>query len=186
MKPAVLALLALGIGVAAATPARAAGANELQAALRLGIGRLNVGDDPWAPAAGVDVEYGIDDAWALRASVEGYDHSVAADKTNGTAAGTERLGAALAGVAYTVDILRLVPYLNLEIGIAHIGGPLAPPRTMLASELGGGGDYYLTRRLRLGISFQYLYEPGDLISNPTQFGNSPFMFSATARLSWVF
>jgi hypothetical protein len=178
--------LALGIGVVAATPARAAGANELQTALRLGIGRLNVGDDPWAPTVGVDVEYGLDDAWALRGSVEGYSHAVSADKASGASAGTERLGAALVGVAYTVDILRLVPYLTLELGVAHIGGPLGATRTMLASELGGGGDYYVTRRLRLGISFQYLYEPGDLLSNPTQFGNSPFMFSATARVSWVF
>jgi hypothetical protein len=181
-----VALVALGIGVAAATPARAAGANELQAALRLGIGRLNVGDNPWAPVGALDVEYGITDAWALRGSIEGYTHAVAPDKANAIPAGTERLGAALVGVAYTIDILRLVPYADLELGIAHIGGPLAAPRTMLVSELGIGGDYYVTRRLRAGLSFQYLYSPQDLISNPTQFGNSPFMFSATARVSWVF
>ncbi|HEY6476104.1 MAG TPA: hypothetical protein VI456_05945 [Polyangia bacterium] len=185
MKPAV-ALVALGIGVAAATPARAAGANELQAALRLGIGMLNVGDDPWAPVAALDVEYGLNDAWALRGSVEGYSHDVAPDKASAIPAGTERLGAALVGIAYTIDILRLVPYADLELGIAHIGGPLAAPTTMFASELGIGGDYYVTRQLRAGLSFQYLYRPQDLISNPTQFGNSPFMFSATARISWVF
>jgi hypothetical protein len=191
VKPAVAAFVfapfvALGIGVLAATPARAAGANEWQAALRLGIGRLNVGDNPWAPAAGVDVEYGIDDAWALRVSLEGFNHSVAADMANGVSAGTERLGAALAGIGYTVDVLRLVPWLTFQLGVAHIGGPLAQPRTMLASELGAGGDYYVTRQLRVGLSFQYLYEPGDLISDPTHFGNSPFLFSATARVSWVF
>lgn len=186
MKPAVAALVALGIGVVAATPARAAGANELQVALRLGIGRLNVADNPWAPAAGVDVDYGIDDAWALRVSLEGYNHSVAANMASGVSAGTERLGAALGGIGYTVDVLRLVPYLTVQLGIAHIGGPLAAPRTMLASELGAGGDYYLTRQLRVGLSFQYLYEPGDLLSDPTHFGNSPFLFSATARVSWVF
>ena len=186
MKPAVAALVALGIGVAAATPARAAGANELQAALRFGAGWLNVGDKPWAPVAALDVEYGLDDAWAVRASVEGYTHGVSADKANGVSEGTERLGAALVGVAYTVDIFRLVPYLNLGLGVAHIGGPLAAPTTMFATELGAGGDYYVTRRLRAGLSFQYLFKPVDLLSNPTQFGNSPFMFSATARVSWVF
>ena len=72
MKPAVAAFVfapfvALWIGVVAATPARAAGANEWQAALRLGIGRLNAVGNPWAPSAGVDVEYGLDDAWALSA-----------------------------------------------------------------------------------------------------------------------
>jgi hypothetical protein len=186
VKPAVAAFVALWIGVVAATPARAAGANEWQAALRLGIGRLNAVGNPWAPAAGVDVEYGLDDAWALRASVEGYNDSVSADMANGISAGTERLGAALAGIGYTVDVLRLVPYLTFELGIAHIGGPLAASRTMLASELGAGGDYYVTRQLRVGLSFQYLYEPGDLLSDPTHFGNSPFLFSATARVSWVF
>jgi len=186
VKPAVAAFLALGIGVAAAAPARAAGASELQAALRFGAGWLNVGDKPWAPVAALDVEYGLTDAWALRGSLEGYSHSVSADATNGIAAGTERLGAALAGIAYTIDVLRLVPYGEAQLGIAHIGGPLAAPVTKLASELGIGGDYYLTRQLRAGLSFQYLYEPLDLISNPTQFGNSPFMFSATARVSWVF
>jgi hypothetical protein len=186
VKRAVAAFVALGIGVAAATPARAAGANELQTALRFGIGMLNVADNPWAPVAGLDVEYGLNDAWALRGSVEGYSDSVSANKASGISAGNERLGAALVGVAYTVDILRLVPYLNAELGIAHIGGPLAPPTTMFASELGAGGDYYVTRRLRVGLSFQYLYKPWDLLSNPTQFGNSPFMFSATARVSWVF
>jgi hypothetical protein len=37
-----------------------------------------------------------------------------------------------------------------------------------------------------GVSFQYLYRPIDLISNPLNLGNSPFIFSATARLSWIF
>jgi hypothetical protein len=185
VKPAV-AFVALGIGMAAAATAHAAGANELQVALRLGIGRLNVGDNPWAPVGALDVEYGLDDAWALRGSLVGYTHGVEADQASATPAGTERLGAAMVGVAYTIDILRLVPYADMELGIAHISGPLAAPTTKLASELGVGGDYYLTRRLRAGLSFQYLYSPQDLISNPTQFGNSPFMFSVTARGSWVF
>ena len=186
MKPAVAAFVALGIGVAVATPARAAGANELQAALGFGIGRLNVAGNPWAPVAALDVEYGITDAWALRGSLEGYSHSVGADNAYAVSAGTERLGAALVGVAYTIDILRLVPYGEAQLGIAHIGGPLAAPVTKLAAELGIGGDYYVTRRLRAGLCFQYLYEPVDLISNPTEFGNSPFLFSMTIRVSWVF
>jgi len=185
VKPAV-AFVALGIGVVAATTAHAAGQNELQVALRLGIGMLNVANNPWGPVGALDVEYGLDDAWALRGSLMGYTHGVEADKASSIPAGTERLGAALVGVAYTIDILRLVPYADLELGIAHIGGPLGAPTTRFVSELGAGGDYYVTRRLRAGLSFQYLSSPQDLISNPTQFGNSPFMFSVTARGSWVF
>ena len=50
-----------------------------------------------------------------------------------------------------------------------VAAALAP----IAAELGIGGDYYVTRRLRAGLCFQYLYEPADLLSNPTEFGNSP-------------
>lgn len=187
MKPAV----ALGFWISLvlmflAAPVRAAGANEWQLSLRAGIGVVNVGSDPWGVAGGVDVEYGLTDAWALRGSLEGSTRSLSADKQAGTAAGSEHMDAALVGITYTIDVLRLVPYATLLFGVAQIGGPLAPPVTMFASELGLGGDYYLTRQLRAGLSFQYLYRPQDLLQNPEGLGNSPFTFSATARCGWVF
>lgn len=187
MKPAI----ALGFWISVvlvflAAPVHAAGSNEWQLSLRAGIGVVNVGSDPWGFAGGVDVEYGLTDAWALRGSLEGSTHSVSADKQAGTAAGREHMDAALAGVTYTIDVLRLVPYATLQFGVAQIGGPLAAPVTMFASELGVGGDYYLTRQLRAGISFQYLYRPQDLFQNPQGLGNAPFTFSATARFGWVF
>jgi hypothetical protein len=188
VKPAV----ALGFWIAVvlaflAAPVRAAGANEWQLSLRAGIGVVNVGNnDPWGVAGGVDLEYGLTDAWALRGSLEGSTRSVSASKQAGTAAGAEHADAALVGVTYTIDVLRLVPYANLLFGVAQIGGPLAAPVTMFASELGLGGDYYLTRQMRAGLSFQYLYRPQDLFQNPEGLGNSPFTFSATARFGWVF
>lgn len=170
-----------------AAPVCAAGANEWQLSLRAGIGVVNVGsNDPWGVAGGVDVEYGLTDAWALRGSLEGSTRSVSANRQAGTAAGAEYTDAALVGVTYTIDVLRLVPYANLLFGVAQIGGPLAAPVTMFASELGLGGDYYLTRQLRAGLSFQYLYRPQDLLQNPQGLGNSPFTFSATGRFGWVF
>ena len=185
MKPAV-ALVAFWVSVAIAAPVWAAGANEWQLSLRAGIGVVNVGNDPWGVAGGVDVEYGLTDAWALRGSLEGSTKSLSANKQAGTAAGSERTDAALVGIAYTIDVLRLVPYADLLFGVAQISGPLAAPVTMFASELGVGGDYYLTRQLRAGLSFQYLYRPQDLLQNPQGLGNSPFTFSATARFGWVF
>jgi len=188
VKPAI-ALVAFWVSVVLvflAAPVHAAGANEWQLSLRAGIGVVNVGSDPWGVAGGLDVEYGLSDAWALRASVEGSTGSVDANKQAGTAAGSEHMEAALAGVTYTIDVLRLVPYAYLQFGVAQIGGPLAAPVTMFASELGLGGDYYLTRQLRAGISFQYLYRPQDLLQNPQGLGNAPFTFSATARCGWVF
>ncbi len=188
MKPAV-ALVAVWVSVVLlswAAPVSAAGANEWQLSLRAGIGVVNVGSDPWGVAGGADVEYGLTDAWALRGSLEGSTRSLSADKQAGTAAGSEHMEAALVGVTYTIDVLRLVPYATLQFGVAEIGGPLAAPVTMFASELGLGGDYYLTRQLRAGLSFQYLYRPQDLFQNPEGLGNSPFTFSATARFGWVF
>jgi hypothetical protein len=185
VKPAV-ALVAFWVSVAVVAPVYAAGADEWQLSLRAGIGVVNEGDDPWGVAGGVDVEYGLTDAWALRGSLEGSTKSLSANKQAGTAAGSERTDAALVGITYTIDVLRLVPYADLLFGVAQISGPLAPPVTMLASELGIGGDYYVTRRVRAGLSFQYLYRPQDLLQNPQGLGNSPFTFSVTARCGWVF
>ena len=80
MKLAAL-LVAFGICAAAAAPARAAGANEVEAGLRLGVGVANVGGEhPWGPAGGLDVAYGITDAWAVSATLQGSTGSVSADK----------------------------------------------------------------------------------------------------------
>ncbi len=57
---------------------------------------------------------------------------------------------------------------------------------MFVSELGLGADYYVSARWRVGLSFQYLYRPQDLLSNPQGLGNAPFTFSATGRLVFGF
>ncbi len=173
--------------MAAAAPALAAGANELQVALRAGIGGLNVANRPWGPVGGLDVEYGLTDGWALRGSLEGSTHAVSRRQGGGIKAGTEHTGAALVGITYTVDMLRLVPVRRAAVRCRpDRAARSAPPMTMFVSELGLGGDYYATRRLRVGLCFQYLYRPQDLFQNPEGFGNAPFMFSMTARVSWVF
>jgi hypothetical protein len=171
---------------AAAAPVQAAGAGELGASLRAGIGMINYGNSSWGPAGGVEAEYGITDAWAIRASLEGSVNSSSGDMAMGTVGGTWHSDALLAGVTYTVDVLRLVPYAELQLGIAQIGAPEKPTSTMFASELGLGGDYYATQKLRIGVSFQYLYRPQDLFENPQGLGNAPFTFSVTARFSWIF
>lgn len=187
MKPAAL-LVAFAICLFAGGRARAAaGANELEVAGRVGIGVINQGSaHPWGPAGGIDVAYGLNDAWALSGTLQGSSASVSADKSAGIAGGTEHAVAAAVGVTYTVDILRLVPYVTLQLGIAELGGPLAPSETMFASALALGGDYFLTVRLKAGVMFQYLYRPQDLLSDPRNLGSSPFTFSTTVRLAWVF
>ncbi|HMC95184.1 MAG TPA: hypothetical protein VKO16_10490, partial [Polyangia bacterium] len=155
--------------------------------VRAGVAMVNVDNrQPWGNATALDLEYGFLDAWAARVSLEGSLHSVSANASTGQPGGSIHTEAALLGVTYAIDILRLVPYFDLELGVAQVGGAVLVPRTMLASEFGAGGDYFVTRRVIAGLSFQYLYRPIDLISNPLNLGNSPFIFSATARLSWIF
>jgi hypothetical protein len=180
--------VAFSIWAATTGDARAAGRDEWQISLREGVGTVNVdGRQPWGDAAALDLEYGFLDAWAARLSLEGSVHSVSADAQTGLPGGAIHTDAALVGLTYAVDILRLVPYLDWEFGVAQIGGAVVHGEPhMFVSELGAGGDYFITRRITAGLSFQYLYRPLDLIENARNLGNAPFIFSATARLSWIF
>jgi hypothetical protein len=94
--------------------------------------------------------------------------------------------AALAGLTYTIDILRLVPYADLQLGALQLGGAVVTPRIVFVTALGIGADYYVTRRFTTGVYFQYLFAPIDLISDPLNLGSSPYGLSMTVRLSKVF
>lgn len=181
------ALVAFLSATAWAWQARAVNEDEWQAALRAGGGVVSVdGRKPWGPIAALDLEYGIVDAWALRLSFEGSLHSVDKQTKPALPGGSVTTQTALGGICYTIDVLRLVPYADLEFGVSRFGGAVTAPLTMFVAELGIGADYYLTRRWLAGASLQYLYRPQDLISNPQGLGNDPFMFSVTARLAYGF
>jgi len=181
-------VLALAVSLSAARTATAAGEHEWQAALRLGVGTVSVdGRKPWGPAAGIDLDYGLTDAWALRLSFEGSTHDVS--KTSDSdmrPEGAIRTDAVLLGLTYTFDVLRLVPYADLQVGLAQVRGAVTAPQSLLAMQLGVGADYFVTRRITAGISFHYLFEPADLLSDPLNLGTNPFSFTATARGSYLF
>ena len=181
-------MLALGVSLAAGRTAAAAGEHEWQAALRLGAGTVSVdGRKPWGLAAGVDLEYGLTDAWALRLSFEGSTHDVSKSNDMDTRPeGAIRTDAALIGLTYTFDVLRLVPYAEVQAGLAQVRGAVVAPQSLLAMELGVGADYFVTRRVTAGLSFHYLFEPADLLSDPLNLGTNPFSFTATARASYLF
>lgn len=168
----------------------ATGEAEWQLSARLGAANVQLGSidprAPWGFGMALDLEYGITDAWAARVSTGTSIHPVDADMRFGLQAGEVTATTALAGVTYTFDVLRLVPYGELAIGLVRFGGAVASPHTTLASELGVGADYLLTRRWSLGGSFQYLFSPSDLLSNAMNLGSAPYMFSATFRASRVF
>ena len=181
-------LFALALSLLLGRVAAAAGEREWQVALRAGAGTVNVdGRKPWGIAGGLDIEYGVTDGWAIRASLEASRHSV--DKTGPMdlrPAGTLHTDAAMIGLTYTFDVLRLVPYAELQIGMIQLGGAVLTPQTLLAMELGVGGDYFVTRRFTAGLAFHYLFQPADLLSDPLNLGTNPFSFTATARASWIF
>lgn len=181
-------LLALAVSLSVARTAAAAGEHEWQAALRLGAGTVNVdGRKPWGVAGGIDLEYGLTDAWALRLSFEGSTHDVSkTDEMDTRPAGAVRTDAALIGVTYTFDVLRLVPYADVQAGFAQVRGAVVAPQSLLAMELGVGADYFVSRRVTTGVSFHYLFEPADLLSDPLNLGTNPFSFTATARVSYLF
>jgi len=188
VRTAATVLLALAASLALARAAAAAGEREWQVALRLGAGTVSVDNrKPWGFAGALDIEYGLTDAWALRASFEATTHDVSKEgDTDMRPEGTIRTSAALIGVTYTVDVLRLVPYGNLQAGVINLGGAVTTPQTLLAMQLGVGADYFVSRRFLAGVSFQYLFEPADLLSDPLNLGTNPFSFTATARGSYLF
>jgi hypothetical protein len=187
--PLPLLVLALCLGcLLGGRSARAAGEKEWQASLRLGAANVNVdGRKPWGFAGALDVEYGLTDAWALRASLATSIHPVSASGTmDMRPTGNVRTNAAMAGVTYTIDVLRLVPYADLQTGVVQFAGAVTDPALHWAAELGVGADYFWTRRWLTGVSFQYLFTPADLLSDPLNLGSSPFAFFFTLRVSRVF
>jgi hypothetical protein len=181
-------VLALAASVLGTGAARAAGENEWQLAARLGAQTVNVdGRKPWGPTLALDVAYGLNDAWAVRASLEASSHSVSPENPQDTRpVGNVNRQAALLGLTYTIDVLRLVPYVDLDIGVVHLGGALTQPQTLLAMQLGVGADWFVNRQWTAGLGFRYLFEPADLLSDPLNLGTNPFAFSITARASRVF
>jgi len=94
--------------------------------------------------------------------------------------------AALAGLTYTIDILRLIPYGSAQLGAVRFDGAVTTPQTVFAAQLGVGADYFVTRKWITGIAFQYLFAPADRAADPLNLGSSPFCFSATLRGGLIF
>jgi hypothetical protein len=183
-----IVLLALAVPVLLGRTAAAAGASEWQLALRAGAGTVSIdGRKPWGLAGALDLEYGLTDSWAVRASFEASTHDVSkASEQDMRPAGTIHTDALLIGATYTFDVLRLLPYADLQVGMIQLAGAVSTPQSLLAMQLGVGADYFVTRRFLAGLSFHYLFEPADLLSDPLNLGTNPFSFTVTARASYLF
>jgi len=180
------AALVLGLVLLGARPARAAGEDEWQLSARLG-GANATGSplSPWGLAGGLDLEYGVTDAWSARLTLETVAHPVGAVK-DVSPAGTRRALAAVLGATYTVDVLRLVPYITGGLGVLRWTGPGEDGRLTLALDLSVGADYLVTPRWAAGAYAQYLFAPNDLLQNVREFGELPLAFAITLRVSHSF
>ena len=177
----------LAFAGAAARAHAAAGEQEWQLSARAGAAALDVdGRHPFGATAGLDLEYGLNDAWAARLSVGSGFHPVDAHPMTHLPGGTVRTTSALLGVTYTFDVLRLVPYLQTGIGVINFGGAVVNSGTAFDAELGLGADYLVTRRWAVGGVLQYQFTPAQLFGSPMDFGGTSFYFGLAARISWLF
>ena len=187
MNRAVTTALALGLALLAARPARAVGEDEWQLSARLGVGDLHIdGRSPLGATAMVELEYGLNDAWAARVMLGTGFHPVDKRMADNAPAGTVRASSALVGLTYTFDVLRMVPYGQVAVGLVNFAGAVFVPRSSMAAELGLGADYWVTKRWAFGAALQYLFTPIDLFNNLSELGKSPFSFALGVRGSWLF
>ena len=151
-------LLTLALFVAFALAPRAAHAleNEQKVGLFGGYSTLAVSDkDTNESGAGVGLAYtyGLSDAFNM--VIEGSESIVALDQKldQPTTPHTRpaALGALGAGIVYTLDIVRLVPYGGVLAGGYWLtGGTLDHARPELGFQLAGGLDYKLTLKWSVG------------------------------------
>ena len=191
---ALLALAASGCLLGGArVAAAAAGEEEWQVSARVGAGAVDVdGRSPFGFAAGLEVEYGLTDAWAVYASATVGLHPVDEQKMDmemnkpALPGGTARTTAAVVGVSYTFDVLRLVPYIRTGLGVLNFSGAVTQPGTTLSAELGVGADYLITKHWALGGLLQYQFTPIELFGSAMDFGGTSYDFVLSVRLGRLF
>lgn len=119
---------------------------------------------PSGGGGGLEVGFGITEALTLKASGFLSWHPVAATKM--TAAGTIGEFASMVGLSYSLDVIRLVPTLDVAIGLVGVRGSAgfadsARSNAVVASStafgigVGLGLDYLLTRHWSVGLVVRY-------------------------------
>jgi hypothetical protein len=105
------------------------------------------------PSLGLNVAYGISDAFDWKLELLGVSHSYSPSSS------VSERGAsysAVTGLSYKLDILQWIPYAAAMIGYQHIAGPLPPTEPFHRDDaiLSGvlGLDYIASRNFGLGLS----------------------------------
>ena len=114
--------------------------------------------------AAVDVSFGVSDTIAVHARGLATWHDVGSvDTPMPMQGGTLSAFAAMAGVTYTLDVIRLVPSFDLSIGALGVYGGAAfgdspavlRPIVAFGVALGFAIDYLWTRHFALGAEVKY-------------------------------
>jgi len=119
---------------------------------------------PSGAGGGLEVGFGVTESLTLKASGFMSWHPVGSTMT--TAAGTIGEFAAMVGINYSLDVIRLVPSFDLQLGVLGLRGDAAftdsarsnavvPTSTAFGVGVGLSLDYILTRHVALGIVVRY-------------------------------
>jgi hypothetical protein len=161
-----LVLVALVLG---ATAARAdEGEWALSGCPSFGTFGVNQGGKQLTASGGllnVDLEHGVTDSLWIRATLGGGVYA--------GPSGTSWNGTATAGITYTIDILRYVPYVNLGLGVMALGGGGFDTQAKLLIELGAGLDIIESTKWSWGVALRF-----------DSFASSVAYFTVGPRISW--
>jgi hypothetical protein len=172
VRAASVLLCALAVGGALAPGRAAADEKEFLLALQPGFAFAKVGDrTAWGGGGGLDLAYGVTDALAVRLTGAYSGHALGAGDKNVPPGGLLTAFHAGAGVTYAVDIVRLVPFFDLSVGLLGMTLPaLKGQKTCGGStanadgtalcldfgvEIGVGADYLINRHVAIGFVVRY-------------------------------
>lgn len=160
--------------------------DDWEVSARAGMSSVVVdGRDPLGLGLGLDLQYGLDDAWAARISTRGGRQVVTGNPGRNLPDGTIWSYAAFAGINYTMDVLRLLPTFEVGLGFLGIDGAVRAPHRRFGVQVGIGAEYLLTPRFTLGAVAEYVFAPFDLVSNVLNGSQTPQAFSFAVRLGWI-
>jgi hypothetical protein len=160
--------------------------DDWQISGRAGLASVVVdGRDPMGLGLGAALQYGLDDAWAVRLSLAGAAHSVSSDMAKQLPGGTIWSYSAFAGLSYAMDVLRLLPTFEAGIGILGARGAVKNHLANLGAQLGLGADYLYTPRFSFGATAEYVFAPFDLLSHVLTGDQVPQAFAFCVRATWT-
>ncbi len=159
MPPRALARVPPAAALAAVLLGAPARADEKEWVLSLdpAASLIHVGDaSGWGGGGGLDLTYGVTDALALRVTGAATGHVLGPTMTE--PGDTLLAYYAGAGLSYAIDVIRLVPYVDVSLGLLgharEINGAWQTTNNV-GLEIGLGADYAINRRVSVGVVVRY-------------------------------